>query len=153
LFDRARVLGRGKAAAAAGGGGRLLRNRALPRPPRTGLGAAPRTRRKESAMLRVYGVMIETMRLMKAVIAAIEARDADLARQLKRAVSSVALNIAEGSGSNGGVRRARYRTALGSAREVGACLDVAEAFGYVASMDVRIRDGIREVQCTLVRVT
>jgi hypothetical protein len=31
----------------------------------------------------------------------------------------------EGSGSHGGTRLARYRTALGSARETGACLDVA----------------------------
>jgi len=38
---------------------------------------------------------------------------------------SVALNLEEGSGSCGGTRNARYRTALGSARETGACIDVA----------------------------
>src|ERR1035438_1275996 len=47
--------------------------------------------------------------------------------------SSVPLNIAEASGSAGGTRNVRYRTALGSARETGACLDVAMALGYVES--------------------
>ena len=103
-------------------------------------------------MLRIYGVMIETLGSMKGVMGQIQERDRDLARQLRRAASSVALNLAEGSGSKGGTRMERYRNALGSAREVGACLDVAEALGYVAVVDPQVRAGLRQVQGTLVRV-
>ena len=92
-------------------------------------------------MLRIYDVMIEVLRAMKPVLVQIEGHDRDLSRQLRRAASSVALNIAEASGSRGGTRMERYRSALGSAREVGACLDVAEAFGYVASIDEGVRAG------------
>ena len=102
-------------------------------------------------MLRIYDVMIRVIAELKSVVGMIEMHDRDLARQLKRAASSVALNIAEGSGSSGGTRRERYKNALGSAREVGACLDVAEAFGY-GVVAQSVRDGLRQVQATLVRV-
>ncbi|HEY8039863.1 MAG TPA: four helix bundle protein [Polyangiaceae bacterium] len=87
------------------------------------------------------------------MIEAIERRDADLARQLRRAASSVTLNIAEGSGSFGGVRRARYRTALGSARETISCLRTGEAFGYVEAMSQPLVSTMNRVIGTLVRVT
>ena len=63
--------------------------------------------------------------------------------------SSIVLNLAEGSGARGGIRRERYRTALGSAREVEACIAVARAWRYV---DVEVV-GLREVIGTLVKVT
>ena len=88
-------------------------------------------------MLSIYSVMLGVLGDMKPVMRGIEARDPDLAKQLKRASSSVVLNIAEGSGSFGGTRRARYNTALGSARETRACFDVAAAMGYaVINKDV-----------------
>ena len=102
-------------------------------------------------MLKIYDVMIEAIAELKTVLPAIESCDRDLGRQLRRAASSVALNLAEGSGSSGGTRRERYRNALGSARETGACLDVAEAFGYT-TVGGDVRDGLRQVQATLVRV-
>ena len=54
-----------------------------------------------------------------------------MARQMRRAAASVALNIAEANGSRGGNRRVRFSTALGSMRETLAGLQVAGAFGYV----------------------
>ena len=67
-------------------------------------------------MLRIYGVILEVLKDLPPVVAAIELHDKDLARQLRRAATSIALNCSEGSGSNGGTRRERYRNALGSAR-------------------------------------
>ena len=104
-------------------------------------------------MLRIHDDMLDGLRLMRGVLAAIERRDADLARQLRRAASSVVLNIAEGGGSFGRVRTARYRTALGSARETLSCLRVAEAFGYVEAMPEGLIASIDRVVGTLVRVT
>src|SRR5258708_27497123 len=91
-------------------------------------------------MLRIYETMMEVVGRLTPVAAEIEGHDRDLARQLRRAASSVALNVAEGSGSSGGTRRERYRNALGSARETGACLDVALACGYVEAVDRAGRD-------------
>src|ERR1700733_11886915 len=103
-------------------------------------------------MLRIYDDMLEAVRSMRGMIGAIEKRDPDLGRQLRRAASSVVLNVAEGSGSFGRVRTVRYRTALGSARETLACLRVAEAFGYVEAMPDGVCDRMNRVIGTLVRV-
>ena len=62
------------------------------------------------------------------------------------------LNVAEGSGSFGRMRTARYRTALGSARETLACLSVAEAFGYIETMPATVTQRMNRVVGTLVRV-
>jgi len=82
-------------------------------------------------MLRVYGEVLEVIRLLREVVIAFEKRDPDLARQLKRASSSVALNIAEANGSRGRNRGLRFHTALGSMRETLACIEVGHALGYV----------------------
>jgi four helix bundle protein len=103
-------------------------------------------------MLRIHDEMLDAIRLMRGVLAAIERRDPDLGRQLRRAASSVVLNLAEGSGSLGRVRTARYRTALGSARETLACLGVAEAFGYVERTPEGLLERMNRVVGTLVRV-
>ena len=103
-------------------------------------------------MLKIYDDMLVAVRLMRGVVAVIERRDGDLARQLKRAGSSVVLNLAEGSGSAGGVRMAWYRTALGSARETLACLETAEAWGYVRALPEGLVDCMNRVVGTLVRI-
>jgi four helix bundle protein len=103
-------------------------------------------------MLSIYDDMLEVIRVLRARFEAIDRRDSDLARQLRRAASSVVLNVAEGSGSFGRMRTARYRTALGSARETLACLRVAEAFGYVDAMPAAVTDRMDRVVGTLVRV-
>ena len=99
-------------------------------------------------MLRIYDVALEMVRELRTV----RLRDADLARQLRRAASSVVLNVAEGSGCRDGNRRLRYETALGSAREVVACLDVAVAWGDVADAPA-VRGMLGEIIGTLVSVT
>ena len=68
-------------------------------------------------MLRIEEVSLELCAVVLPLAGKVAVHDADLARQLRRAMTSVPLNIAEGSGSRGGTRRCRYETALGSARE------------------------------------
>ena len=102
-------------------------------------------------MLRIYEVILEVLRELPPVVAAIELHDKDLARQLKRAATSIALNCSEGSGSHGGTRRERYRNALGSARETGACLDAALALGYLDAVDPSLLDRLDHVRAVLVK--
>jgi len=51
----------------------------------------------------------------------------------------------------GGTRTERYRNALGSARETGACLDVADALGYLSTVDAALLDRLDHVRATLVK--
>jgi four helix bundle protein len=103
-------------------------------------------------MLRIHDEMLDAIATMRPMVAAIERRDPDLGRQLRRAASSVVLNVAEGSGSFGRVRIQRYRTALGSARETLACLRTAAAWGYVEPVPPQLLDRLHRVIGTLVRV-
>jgi four helix bundle protein len=107
---------------------------------------------KEEDMLRIYETVLQVLGGLRPVMKQIEGHDRDLARQLRRCASSVALNVQEGSGSSGGTRRERYRNALGSARETGACIDVALALGYVEYVDPQLLDALDKVRATLVRV-
>ena len=102
-------------------------------------------------MLRIYGVILEVLVGLRPVVAMIELHDRDLARQLRRAATSVALNCSEGSGCSGGTRRERYRNALGSARETAACLDSAVALGYVEGLDAELLDRLDHVRAVLVK--
>jgi len=67
--------------------------------------------------------------------------DADLARQLRRAVASVPLNLAEGSRRAGKDRIHHYRIAAGSAEEAMSGLALAFAWGHLESGDVAGADG------------
>ena len=103
-------------------------------------------------MLRIYSTVIDALRTLRPVVAQIEMHDRDLARQLRRAAASMALNLSEGSGSRGGTRRERYQNALGSARETGACLDVAVALGYIEDVDAEILTQLDRVRATLFKL-
>jgi four helix bundle protein len=65
----------------------------------------------------------------------LRARSSSLGDQLERALISVPLNVAEGAYSRGKNRQARYQSAAASAREVPACLETAEALGWVKPLD------------------
>ena len=54
--------------------------------------------------------------------------------------------------SQGGHVRARFHNALGSAAEVRACLDVAEAMGYVDHVDPELRNTLDRIVATVHRL-
>ena len=102
-------------------------------------------------MLRIIEVWLAVLRALRPVFEQLERHDRDLAQQLRRSGTSVALNIAEGSGVRGKNRGARYSIALGEGREVETCLKVAESYGYIDKIDPAILDGIDHTLGTLVK--
>ena len=104
-------------------------------------------------MLRIYPIVLDMLRALRPSVEGIERRDADLGKQLRRASASVALNIAEGSGCTKGSRTARYSTALGSMQETIACLEVAEALGYLPGIDAAMTARFNHIVGVLVRLT
>jgi len=72
--------------------------------------------------------------LARPLVEAIQRKDRDLASQLRRAISSIALNTAEGLGSAAGNARLRFETARGSLKEAQAGIRVAVAWGYVSEV-------------------
>lgn len=103
-------------------------------------------------MLDVYAVALEVCRRVAPVAVRLERSDRDLARQLRRAVASVPLNLAEGFYGQGGNRKARYWSALGSARETLACIEVAQAMGYLVEVDGELLDRLDRVIRTTVKL-
>jgi len=103
-------------------------------------------------MLRIYPVILEVLKELQPLIRRIEVRDRDLGRQLRRCSSSIALNVAEGMYSRGNNRNARYHSALGSARETLACLEVAEACRLVAAGEVTQQAELNRIIGTLVKL-
>ena len=63
-------------------------------------------------------------------------RDTDLARQIVRAASSIAANLAEAGGRQGKDRLHHFRIAAGSAAETRAHLRIAIAWGYLLAEEV-----------------
>ena len=103
-------------------------------------------------MLKIQEVAVDMIRYLRGPLVAIERGDRDLGKQLRRAAASVVLNMGEGSGSTGGTRRERYRSALGSLREVQACLQVAEAFQYVKVIPGELKLSLSRVAAGLEKV-
>ena len=104
-------------------------------------------------MLNIYRVAIQLCRDCAPIIKLIQTHDRNLADQLRRAVTSVALNLAESDGQSGGHRTQRRLTALGSAREVAACLDIATALSYVEPVTSDVNGRLDHVIGTLVNLT
>lgn len=103
-------------------------------------------------MLRIYPVVLDVIRQLRPTMAVIDRKDRDLGRQLRRCSASVGQNLGEGMYSRGRNRAAKYHVALGSAREMLACLELAEAFGYTAPIDQDLRAAFNRIIGTLVRL-
>ena len=73
---------------------------------------------------------------LREVVGKIRRCDRDLGDQIRASLSSVALNLAEGSRSEGGNRLSRFSSAAGSNHETRAALRVAVAWGHVAEAEI-----------------
>jgi four helix bundle protein len=82
-------------------------------------------------MLIAHSVASELIKSLRVPLERIASRDGALADQLRRAGSSVLLNIVEGHRRVGKDRAHHYRIAAGSAAEVGAALEIAAAWSYL----------------------
>ena len=78
-----------------------------------------------------YDAALGLVSALRPVLEQLKTRDRALADQLRRAASSVALNIAEGNRRAGQDRLQFFRIAAGSAAEVRAAMDVARAWGSI----------------------
>lgn len=103
-------------------------------------------------MLRIYPIVLELIKQLRPTIGIIERKDRDLGPQLRRCSASVTLNLAEGMYSRGKNRAAKYHIALGSAREMFACLETAAASGYMPTPSTQLRSNFDQVIGTLVRL-
>lgn len=84
----------------------------------------------------IFEHFLSIVELAQPVVALISRKDKDLGAQLRRALSSIGLNLAEGLGNRAGNARLRFETALGSLRESVAALRIGVAWGYVAQSAV-----------------
>ena len=100
-------------------------------------------------MLRIVDDVVALIGDVAPVAEAISRKDADLARQLRSALSSVALNIAEGSDQRGARRANHYAIALGSARESHTAIRAAVAWRYVPMPDAHVLDRFDKIIGTL----
>jgi len=83
-----------------------------------------------------YDVALLLVAALRPALAQLVKGDRALADQLRRAASSVALNIAEGNRRIGQDRIQFFRIAAGSAAEVQAALEVAVAWGHIEAAQV-----------------
>ena len=82
-------------------------------------------------MFICYEVSVQLVSSLRELVPVIERSDRDLADQLRRAASSVVLNLAEGQRSAKGNKQRHYAIAHGSANEVKAALEVACGWGWL----------------------
>jgi four helix bundle protein len=81
--------------------------------------------------MKIYTVWLTVVANVYRLARHVERHDKDLARQMRRACSSAALNMCEGMHGRAGNRIARFHDSMGSACETRACLDVCVAATYV----------------------
>jgi four helix bundle protein len=83
------------------------------------------------ALLQVHEIALQVVTDLAPLMPRIARQDRNLAQQLRRAATSIVLNIAEGEHSDPGTKRARFHTAAGSASETRAAIRLAMAWRYL----------------------
>ncbi len=101
-------------------------------------------------MLRIYETSLQLVAALRPIISQISRHDPDLARQLRKASTSVPLHIAEGSFARGRNRGAKYQIGCSEAREALACCHVGTANHYIPPLQEEVLALFREIIGTLV---
>lgn len=83
-----------------------------------------------------YTVALDLVRALRPIVEQLQAHSSALANQLERAGTSMVLNIGEGNRRGGKDRRRFFVMARGSASEIQAALDVADAWGWCVDIKV-----------------
>lgn len=102
--------------------------------------------------LKIYQVVLDLVRKLAPMIRGLRQRSPALADQMERALISIPLNIAEGAYSRGKNRQVRFQSAVASARETLACLETAEAMGFIGPLSPELAALFHRVVGTLVRL-
>ncbi len=87
-------------------------------------------------MFECYEISLLLARSLRLHLKRLRSCDPSLTTQLTRALASVPLNLIEGRSRVGKDRIHLFRIAEGSAAEVRACIDTAEALGYIERDDL-----------------
>ena len=104
--------------------------------------------------LHVHEIALQVVTELAPLVPRIARQDRNLAQQLKRAASSIVLNIAEGEMSDPGTRRARFHSAAGSANETRAAIRLAVAWRYLGPRQAESSlEGLDRVVAMLWRLT
>jgi four helix bundle protein len=106
-------------------------------------------------MFHVLEVSLEAVAALREPVRVLRSRNADLRRQIRRAGSSIPLNIAEGNRRVGKDRLHLWRVAAGSAEEVRVALHTAVAWGDLdparTTRPLQLLDRVLAMLCKLTR--
>ena len=104
-------------------------------------------------MLRIVDTIITFISEVAPLVEAIGRHDPALAKQLRDALNSTALNAAEGSGQRGARRTNHYAIACGSARESFTALRAAMAWRYIGPLSPTMTNTMNQIIGTLNNVS
>jgi four helix bundle protein len=103
--------------------------------------------------MQLLDSLVDMVQLVHGISKKVARHDRDLANQMKRSSSSVALNGSEGLRAKAGKRTTRLEDAINSGRETVMALRIAKACGYAPRADadagLRVLDGVLAVLWTL----
>ena len=104
-------------------------------------------------MLNIYPVILSFVADIASLTSRSAHHDPDLARQLRRASTSVALNCAEAMYARGRSRTACYNISLREMRESYAALEVSIRLRYLPPLDAELEDRVQRILGTLYRLS
>ena len=104
-------------------------------------------------MLQIYSVILSFIEDVAALLPRIANHDPDLARQLRRASVSVALNTSEAWVARGRSRTACYNIALREMRESYTALEVAVRLRYLPPLDAALEARCQRILATLYKLS